>query len=137
MKVKQEEEEIVMEDRNYNMIDLLESLPAVATAGSWQKGFQGFWRLTQERDGSEGVLRKEANWVCHKLCWSPQGKEADWKDYPLQAIYQKAGDGTGEIAVEDGKEAEVGLLASQARVDTGFPGKRVFLDISTKEQEWA
>lgn len=30
-----ENQEIVMEDRNCNMLNLLESLPAVATAGSW------------------------------------------------------------------------------------------------------
>lgn len=39
---KSESEEIIMEERNYNLIDLLESLPAVATAGSWWKDFQGF-----------------------------------------------------------------------------------------------
>lgn len=30
-----ENQEIVMEDRNCNMLNLLESLPAVATADSW------------------------------------------------------------------------------------------------------
>lgn len=41
-------------------------------------------------------------------------------------ICYKAGDGTGEIAVEDRKEAEVGLLASQASVVAGFPVESVF-----------
>lgn len=133
MKVKQEEEEIVMEDRNCNMIDLFEFLLVVVIVGFWQKGFQGFWRLIQERDGLEGVLRKEVNWVCYKFWWSFQGKEVDWKDYFLQVIYQKVGDGIGEIVVEDRKEVEVGLFVFQVRVDIGFLGKRVFLDISIKE----
>lgn len=74
----------------------------------------------------EKVYRKEANCVCHKLWWSPQGTEAEGEGYPLQVICYKAGDRTWEIAVEDRKEVEVGLLASQASVDTGFPGRECF-----------
>lgn len=38
----------------------------------------------------------------------------------------KAGDGNREIAMEDRKEGEVGLPASQASVDIGFPGRECF-----------
>lgn len=38
----------------------------------------------------------------------------------------KAGDGTREIAMEDRKEGEVGLPASQASVDIWFPGRECF-----------
>lgn len=42
------------------------------------------------------------------------------------SVCYKAGDETREIAMEDRKEGRVGLLASQASVDTGFLGKECF-----------
>lgn len=89
------------------------------------------WLLVSGVHGESACIADERNWgmglgrkAVGEALLSSLGMGAGRKESPQQVVYYRAGDKTGELGLEGGKENEDNLPVSLASMARGFPERQ-------------